>query len=449
MASGQYDEFSRGWLPAMAVAAVGVVGAGALGAFLVLAGSAESEPVAPLKIGIILPTSNVFADIGAAQLNAARLAINEINQDGGVLGHPVELVAADSGGDPGTAMAEARRLIDEEGVQAIISEDWDHISWQIAREVTEPAGILHLGTGRPFKRASEHADSFFRPQISQIQQGELMAALVQRAGYQNVCAVLMSDSDDTFARQLTSFRDSASGIDVRPDSYDDFLQPFGGLGGPVSSWCAGSDATAFFIWAAFRTQGPDPAPLLTEAATGDVGVLLLIDDLRRDDIMERVGWDLMDGTRGTHVGNPNEEAYRAFVLRFTGLFGALPDLPYSATFATAYDSVYLISLAAEAAASTDPVAMRDAMHAVANEPGTLVTPGSVSFESARLAISNGRDIDFEGVTGPIHFDDNGDNTRTNAAFWRVDGAAHRFVTEQQFVLDTEAGTVTESPTTVP
>lgn len=155
----------------------------------------------------------------------------------------------------------------------------------------------------------------------------------------------------------------------------------------------------------------------------------------------------MDGAHGTQLSLPNREPYNAFVQQFSLLFGGFPKLPMQVFYGVPYDSVYLIALAAERAASTDPLAMRDALLDVANEPGTIVTPGRGAFSAAKRVLNGGGDIDFEGASGPIHFDENGDNTRSNVAFWRVDGQAHQFVTEQRFLFDREANTLTESAAT--
>jgi branched-chain amino acid transport system substrate-binding protein len=43
---------------------------------------------------------------------------------------------------------------------------------------------------------------------------------------------------------------------------------------------------------------------------------------------------------------------------------------------------------------------------VANEPGEVVLPGE--WEKAKKLIADGQDINYEGATGSLEFDDNGD-----------------------------------------
>jgi branched-chain amino acid transport system substrate-binding protein len=43
---------------------------------------------------------------------------------------------------------------------------------------------------------------------------------------------------------------------------------------------------------------------------------------------------------------------------------------------------------------------------VANEPGEVILPGE--WEKAKQLIADGQDINYEGATGSLEFDENGD-----------------------------------------
>jgi branched-chain amino acid transport system substrate-binding protein len=88
---------------------------------LSLWGRAEAgEESAPLRIGVLAPLSGPFASGGTAVLQAVTLAEREANAEGGVLGRPVELVAADTQGRVEIARSEALRLLSREKVFALI-----------------------------------------------------------------------------------------------------------------------------------------------------------------------------------------------------------------------------------------------------------------------------------------------------------------------------------------
>ena len=76
-----------------------------------------------IKVGILLPLSGPAAPIGVNSLNGHKLAVEEINEAGGIQslgGKKLELVVADSGGDPKVGMTQAERLITKDNVVAIM-----------------------------------------------------------------------------------------------------------------------------------------------------------------------------------------------------------------------------------------------------------------------------------------------------------------------------------------
>jgi ABC-type branched-subunit amino acid transport system substrate-binding protein len=63
------------------------------------------------RIGVVTSLSGSGSLFAAAVGNVARLAVDEINADGGVSGRPIELLLADDATDPGTGVLEAHRLV--------------------------------------------------------------------------------------------------------------------------------------------------------------------------------------------------------------------------------------------------------------------------------------------------------------------------------------------------
>jgi urea transport system substrate-binding protein len=79
----------------------------------------RSAPGAPLRIGVLHSLTGTMAASERPLVDAARLAVEEINAGGGVRGRPVEILVADARSDPATAAAEAERLIVEANVSAL------------------------------------------------------------------------------------------------------------------------------------------------------------------------------------------------------------------------------------------------------------------------------------------------------------------------------------------
>ena len=73
-----------------------------------------------IKIGAIYALSGNNAVIGTNILRGLDFAAEEINRNGGIDGHPVEIVRGDTRGDAGVAQDVAKQLIVREGVRAVI-----------------------------------------------------------------------------------------------------------------------------------------------------------------------------------------------------------------------------------------------------------------------------------------------------------------------------------------
>ena len=100
----------------------------------------------PVKIGVVEPLTGVFAELAAAEVAGARLAIEEINHSGGILGREAQLLVADSANEIMTGVEETRRLIDKDQVDFIAGNVNSAIALAMTR-VTAEKRKLHIVTG--------------------------------------------------------------------------------------------------------------------------------------------------------------------------------------------------------------------------------------------------------------------------------------------------------------
>lgn len=89
----------------------------AVSAFLAAAGFASAETI---KIGVNQPLTGPFAASGTYIVNGAKLAVKEINANGGVLGSDLELVIEDNKSNPTEAASVAEKLIESDGVPVLM-----------------------------------------------------------------------------------------------------------------------------------------------------------------------------------------------------------------------------------------------------------------------------------------------------------------------------------------
>src|SRR6516164_5227111 len=122
-------------------------GAAALGAaqvaspFLI-----QARGETPVKIGFVDPLTGVYAAIAQSEIEGAKLALEHINKQGGILGRPVELLIEDSANDVGTGVQKTRKLIERDEVDCIVGDVNSGIALAMAG-VTSEKKTLHIVSG--------------------------------------------------------------------------------------------------------------------------------------------------------------------------------------------------------------------------------------------------------------------------------------------------------------
>lgn len=376
-------------------------------------GTATAQDGGPLRIGTLFPFTGDLSDFGPAFFQAAELAANEINEAGGVNGQPIELVRADTATAPQQAVEEARRLIDVERVSAIVGPAGSGEALQVVEAVAAAAGVpvISPSATSPALTVANDNDFFFRTTISDAAQGVVMADLARELGYGSACVLYINN---------------AYGQGLK----DAFAERFTANGGRVTAEVPHEQEQASYAseLAACTEGGPDVLVGISYPESGGVYLrelvesgqvpgLILSDGLRSDTMFEELGWEAFEGVLGTSPGTGETGASAAFQSAFEAAYGELPPRPY---LREVYDAIYLIALAAQAAGSNEPAAIRDALRDV-SAGGTAVTPGAEGFAAAVAAIGAGEDVNYEGASGPVDLDANGDVAKGTILIWRVAG----------------------------
>lgn len=134
---------------------------------------------------------------------------------------------------------------------------------------------------------------------------------------------------------------------------------------------------------------------------------LFTDGSKSEALAAAVGADKLEGMMGTAPGVAVGEAFLTFDADYTAEFGAFPNSPF---IANAYDAAAVIGLAAYAAKvknlPLNSTNIRDQLRVVADPPGTFIGPGE--FERGFKILASGQPINYEGASGSVDFDKNGD-----------------------------------------
>lgn len=390
----------------------------------------------PLRIGVLVPLTGALSIFGPDYINAANLAAQEINVAGGVNGGQVVIVTGDTGTSPEQGVSEAERLVSIEGVVAIMGAASSSVSLAVAEAVTIPNGILQISPASTSATLThlDGSDFLFRTAVSDNAQAAVLAQVVaEDLGLTSVCDLHVSNA---YGHGLAKT----------------FADSFAELGGTVKASVPHDDAEAINYSAELAecTAGDPEALIAMSYPTGQATVYLrealendvidnfiFVDGTKEEDIFNELGWAPFDGMLGTAPGSLNTAFGNEFDDAYESEYGALYRAPFVRE---AYDAVVAIALGAAAAGTnTDSAAIRDNLRGPVNAPGTVYGPGEDGIAAALAAIAADQDIDYQGASGPVEFDENGDNPIGAIDVWQVDACSESLFTIRRVMVDLEAG----------
>lgn len=110
---------------------------------LLMAPLASAEDSKPVRIGV--PTS-VQLQVGRDTLTAVKMAVEEVNKKGGILGRKVEFVSADETENPETGISAIRKLVADEKVDVLIGGYTSGVTLAQLPHIST-AKMIYLGVG--------------------------------------------------------------------------------------------------------------------------------------------------------------------------------------------------------------------------------------------------------------------------------------------------------------
>ena len=365
-------------------------------------GSAGGELA--LKIGTALPQTGNLAFLGPPEEAGVALAIKEINEaDKGI---QVEVVWGDSGDTDNKAYeTEIPRLLNA-GVKAILGAASSGTSLQFIDQVVG-AGVIQFSPANTSAALTTYDDKglYFRTAPSDVLQGEVLGNLIAADGHEKIAMIVLNDSYGTgLAAFTTEAFEAAGGEVLAAPTYNTGDTNFSAQ---ISEVLATSpDAIVLITFEEVKTI----IPQLVSQFPADK---LYFVDGNLANFSEDFEPGTLTGAKGTLPGL-DIETIPAFLESMNANWVAEgnPDLGGVYSYGPeSYDAVVLLALAALAAGSVEGVDMAGKLQEVSGGSGggTKCT----SFAECADIINGGGVADYDGVSGPITFDENGDPTEAS------------------------------------
>ncbi len=365
-----------------------------LGLCLLPAVRGQTPAGEPVKIGFFMSISGRDASFGEAALRGARLAVDDLNAAGGILGRPAALVVEDNRSLPGESATAVKKLIGRDKVVALVGECASSRTLEAA-PLAQAAGVPLVTPASTNPKVTAVGDCVFRVCFADPFQGAVLATYAwKNLGRRR--AALLVDSTASYSVGLAEV----------------FSRTFTGLGGEIvaSQKYGGGDKDFRAQLTAIRAAGADAiflpgyyveAGLAARQARelGLTATLLGGDGFEAPQLLEIGGEALEGAVYSTHYSAESADPLsRGFVEAYTRRHGSAP----VGLAALTYDAVRLIADAARRAGSVEPGALKGALAATRDFPGVT---GRTGFDENRdaqkaaaiIAVRGGRCVFVESV----------------------------------------------------
>lgn len=316
-------------------------------------------------------TGNVSA-YGKAEAEAVKMAIEEINEDGGVKGKKIKLVEYDIKSEEQETASAATKLATKDKVVAIVGPATSGLTKAAIPSVTrakvplispsatdDSVTVDEKGQVQPYAFRVAFQDSFQGVSLAQFAQKELGAKK----------AIILGDNSSDYAIGLAkSFKDTFEGDIVDEVNFTDADSDFSG----VLTRIKAMDFDVLFVPGYYEQGGP----IIKQAREMGISQPILgPDGFGNQTLIELAGKDNVSDVYYTahFTANNEKESVQEFLKKYKEAKGAAPDM----FAALAYDTAYVLKQALESADELTPESVTEAL---------------------------GKLTDFEGVTGNFSFD---------------------------------------------
>ena len=379
-------------------------------------GAAQTAPETSfdLVIGDLVPLTGDLSVFGPPGRKAADLAVDEIDTAVADVGSDIQVSIehADTETASQAAVQAARRLISN-GASCLTGAWASSNTIPVGTSVAARQRVPQISPASTSAEISTLDDNgfVFRTAPSDNLQGVALADTVEEElGGTDFTVSLAARNDaygEGFIDRFKEAWEERGGSTTGPVLYDPQQPSYNSEAGEIVS----GQPEAYVIIDFPDTYARMGAAL---ARTGqfDATALFTADGLAADEVPEGVPDEAIVGAKGTRPGSPEAgEVVEQFDQLFEQAGG-----PARGTFdAQNFDAVMLCFLAATAAGSSDGGDIQEALPDVSAPPGDKYT--YLQLADAVRAMQEGQDIDFDGVTGPIDFDENGDPTTATYEVW--------------------------------
>jgi branched-chain amino acid transport system substrate-binding protein len=327
-----------------------------------------------IKIGVFLSLSDKNADFGKTTLNGIQLAVDQINEKGGVNGKKVVLVTKDTRSSPEQAQTVAKELATQDKVAVAVGSVESGQSIKAA-PVFQEAGIPMVSPSSTNPDVTKQGDCIFRVCYLDDFQGAACATFAYKDLNFRKAAIIYAQDDD-YSKGLADF----------------FRASFKGLGGSIVEEAAFQGNVSEFKDQVTKIAAANPDVIFAPVYYSSIG--LIARDFRKQGVKAPLlggdGWESPqliqlagETLEGCYFGyhydpEDSDEKVQGYMKDYKAKFDTEPN----SLSALGYDAVYTIVKAIELGGGTSSAQIKDGLTKVKDYHGVT---GTYSIDGNRNA----------------------------------------------------------------
>ncbi len=353
-----------------------------------------------LVIGTLLPQTGSLAYLGPPEIAGVDLAVQAINENGGVNGKDVVVHHADSSdADHGDVAPQSWTDLQSKGVQAVIGAASSSVTQLVVDDITN-AKVVMVSPANTATSLSGYSDFYFRTAPPDTVQGSALGNLILDDGVTSLGILVFNEEYGTSLRDVVKSTVEAAGATVTYGNKDEEFDPTSSsFADPVAGVMTsnnGGAPEAIAIIAFEQTKSIVPELV----AAGYEGRIYMVDGNTADYSKDFEAGTLAAWTsQGTIPGSYPNDDFKARMLEVD------PDLTDYAYGPESYDAAILVALAALKGGGVDGATIQENMAAVSGADGGTKCTG---WKECADLVTAGEDIDYEAVSGAGPFNEDND-----------------------------------------
>jgi len=356
-------------------------------------GDSDDGESGPYSIGMVDSLTGSLSAFGERNQRGKDLALARVNELG-IDNRDLDIIVEDSGSENQGGISAAQKLVNQDSVPFLIGAVGSGVSVAIYESVVQETDVVQLSQNSTGLGLTDFP-GLLRMSPTGRAQSLALANIIADDGYDSVALTYVNNE---FGQSLTdAFVNAWDGEVAYNSAHDQEQSSYSSVMSEMNN--SGADAWLFITYQAEFTT------MVNEAfSSGYEAQFYGADSAQGSGVLEGTPDGSMEGMKITLPSAPIEQDnYQEFATAFEDEYGEEP----TSWSAYAYDCVINAALAIQAADEFTGSALQETVREVSRPSGEQVS----TFEDAHAILADGggaSDVDYQGVSGPIDFDDNGD-----------------------------------------